>query len=199
MELDDLKQSWQKTEPHKIKNTDIMELIHHKSYGPISALKRNFLRQIRLMIVLPVLIIFTNVTNWQETLTSVLFWSYVAFCLIVVLYNYYNYRIVSKMEGMDGMVKSNLQEQVSLLETRLRRNMIGIRIVLLYFIVLVEVLPYFQHFRMLDKWHALSPLIRFGSYAGMLILQYFVSRWHCKQKFDDHLAHLKSLVKEMQD
>jgi hypothetical protein len=199
MELDDLKQTWQQAETKKNKNTDIMEIIHHKSYGPIAALKRAFLKQIRVMIILPILIFLVNVKDWDKTLTSVLFWSYVAFCIGVVIYTYVNYRIVSKMEGMDRRVRTTLEEQIAILETRLRRNIVGLRIVLLYFIVLLEVLPSFQHYRMLDKWHALSPLIRFGAYAGFLLFQYFVSRRIMQHKFGNHLSYLKSLIKEMQD
>jgi hypothetical protein len=153
----------------------------------------------RVMIVIPVLIFLVNIKDWDKALTSVLFWSYVAFCLGVVLYTYVNYRIVSKMEGLDGRVKTILQEQITVLETRLRRNTIGLRLVVLYFIVLLEVLPHFQHYRMLDKWHNLSPLIRFGVYAGFLLFQYFVSRRIMQHKFGHHLAYLKSLVKEMQE
>ena len=199
MELDDLKRTWQQTNPQKIKNTDIMELIHHKSYGPIAALKRSFKKQMKLLTLIPIFVLLVNVKDWQVTLTSVMFWSYVLFCFGVVVFSYQGYRIVSKMESMDGMVKSNLQKQIAVLETRLHHNMIGVRIALLYFIALTEVLPYFQHYRMLDKWHALSPFIRFGSYAALLLMQYFVSRRHCQYKFGDHIAHLKSLVAEMHD
>lgn len=199
MELDDLKQTWQQQRPEPIKNTDIMELIHHKSYGPIAALKRAFLKQIRVMIILPILIFLVNVNDWQQALTSVLFWSYVAFCTGVAVYMWFNYRVVSRLEGMDGRVKNTLQEQVAVLETRLRRNLIGIRFVLLYFIVLLEVLPSFQHYRMLDKWHSLSPLLRFGIYAGFLLFQYFMSRRLYQYKFGSHIDHLKNLVSEMHD
>ncbi|HET7898729.1 MAG TPA: hypothetical protein VFL47_13690, partial [Flavisolibacter sp.] len=111
---------------------------------------------------------------------------------------YFNYRVVGKMEGMNGRVINNLQEQVNLLETRLRRNIIGVRLALLYFIVLLEVLPFFQHYRMLDKWHALSPWIRIGAYAGFVLFQYFVSRRLFQRKFGHHLSYLKDLVREMQ-
>jgi len=41
MELDDLKQAWKQQKPITTsKNTDIMDLIQHKTYGPVSALKK---------------------------------------------------------------------------------------------------------------------------------------------------------------
>lgn len=198
MELDDLKQTWQQTEAGKTKQTSIMELIHHKSYGPLAALKRSFLKQMRIMIIIPVMLLLVNVKDWETTLSSVLFWSYVAFCLAVVVYNYFNYRLVGKMEGMDGRVSNTLNDYIALLETRLQRNVTGVRLSLLYFILLLEVLPSFQHNPMLDKWHALSPLVRWGAYAGFLLLQYVVSRRLFRRKFGDHLLHLKDLAKELQ-
>jgi hypothetical protein len=98
--------------------------------------------------------------------------------------------------GRSGKIQSGAAN--ILLETRLRQNLIGIRVALLFFIVLTEVLPYFQHFRMLNTWHSLSPFIRFGAYAALFLFQYFVSRTVSQRKFGQHIAHLKELVKQMQ-
>jgi hypothetical protein len=102
------------------------------------------------------------------------------------------------MEEIDGMVKTNLEQQILLLETRLRQNLIGIRVALLLFIVLLEVLPYIQNFRMLNTWHSLSPFMRLGSYAALFLFQYFVSRRVSRQKFGRHIDRLKELVQQMQ-
>ena len=198
MELNDLKKSWKQIPVNNITNTDIMELIQHKSYGPIAALKKAYRKQIILMMLLPFLLLATNMDEISKPLTSVLFWAYVAFCLGVIIYASYNYRLVSKMEGMDKMVKETLEKQVAFLETRMKNMFVGLRIVLLVLITLTEILPYFQHYRMLDKWHSLNPLIRFGSYAALLTYQYFVGRWMLQRKFGEHIAYLKTLVKEIQ-
>src|SRR5436190_14849516 len=175
MELDDLKQTWKETSIKKNKNTDIMDLMKHKSYGPIAALKREFRKQIIVMALLPLLLLFTTVDDMSRIFTNVLCWSYVAFCLGMVVFAWINYRIVEKMGTMDGMVRPNLEQQIDLLETRLKWKLIGLRIVLSFFMVLVEVIPHFQHYRMLDKWHSLSPLIRFGTYLAFFVMQYFLS------------------------
>lgn len=199
MELDDLKQPWKQIPVNKNKNTDIMELIQHKSYGPIAALKREFRKQMVVMLILPALLLLTNVNGIATALSSVLFWSYVAFCICVVVFAFYHYRIVGKMEGMDGMVRSNLEQQIGILERGLKWKLVGLRIALLFFILLTEVVPYFQHYRMLDKWHALPPVIRFSAYAALLVLQYFLSRGINQRKFGTHLAYLRELVKELQN
>ena len=199
MELDDLKQQWRQSEAsQKHKNQNIMELIQNKSYGPVAALKRSYRKQMIAMTVVPIAILATNLQHIDKTLSSALFWFYIVFCIGVVLFARLNYNVVKEMEGMDGVVKSNLEQQIHLLEKRLRQNMIGIRIALLVIIVLTEILPYFQDFRMLNTWHSLSPLIRYGAYTALFLFQYFVSRRLGYQKFGKHIAYLKELVQQMQ-
>jgi hypothetical protein len=127
-----------------------------------------------------------------------LYWSYVVVAIGVILVAYYNYRIADKMQDMNGMVKANLGQQVSLLQKMLRWKIIGLRIVFIFFIVLLEVLPYFQHYRMLDKWHSLPMLTRYAVYLGFLLFQYVMSPIILQRKFGRHLTYLQSLVKEME-
>jgi hypothetical protein len=198
MELDDLKQTWKETTIKKNKNTDIMDIMKHKSYGPIAALKKEFRKQIVVMALLPLFLLFTTVDDMSGIFSNVLFWTYLGFCLGMVIFALANYHIVEKMGAMDGMVRSNLEQQIDLLETRLKWKLVGLRVALVFFIILVEIVPYFQHYRMLDKWHSLSALIRFGSYAALLVLQYFVNRMVSERKFGGHIKYLKALMEEMQ-
>lgn len=198
MELDDLKHQWRLADKiHQPTNKTIMEIIQHKSKGPVAELKRSFKRQMIAMTVVPFAIIATNLQHIDKTFTSALFWFYILFCIGVIIFAWLNYTIVKKMEQMDGMVKSNLEQQVMILESRLKQNIIGIRLALLFFIVLTEVLPYFQDFQMLNTWHSLSPFIRFGAYAALFLFQYFLSRTLSRRKFGQHIAYLKELVQQM--
>lgn len=198
MELDELKKTWNNTQPPKTYNQSIMEIIKHTSLGPTAALKKAFRKQILILSIMPALLILTNINQVETTLTSIFFISYVVFCIGVILFSLYNYRIVQNMENTDGPVRSNLEMQINLLETRLRMNNTGLRIILLYFIILCEVVPYFQHFGMLEVWHSIHPVIRILTYAIAIIGQYYMSRKVSYQKFGKHLAYLKQLVKDMQ-
>jgi hypothetical protein len=199
MELDELKNQWKQTDKiHKPKTQNIMELIQNKSYGPVAELKRSFRRQMIAMTVVPIAIVGSNMQHIDKTLSSAMFWFYILFCIGVVIFARLNYGVVKKMEGMDGNVKSNLEQQIFILETRIRQNLIGIRIALLFFVVLTEVLPYLQNFHMLNTWHSLSPFIRFGAYAALFLMQYFVSRIVSHRKFGQHISNLKELLKQME-
>lgn len=199
MELDDFKTTWKNTEiPTTNKNKDIMELILQKSYGPIAQLKRGYRKQIAFMSMIPIVLLLTNLDNISGALSSFMYWSYVAFCLAVIFIAAMNYRETTKMERLDSAVKTTLERQVNLLQKRLDQLIIGLRVALVYFIILTEVLPWFQHYRMLTHWHSLSPFIRFGAYATLLIAQYFLSRKTLNSKFGKHLSYLRDLTKQMQ-
>ncbi len=175
-----------------------MQMIQHKSHGPVAALKQSLRRQMIAMTIVPIAIIATNMQHLDKTLTSALFWFYILFCFCVIAFARMNYKVVQQMEKLDGNVKQTLQEHLSLLEKRLQQNLVGIRIALLFFVILTEVLPYFQNFRMLNTWHSLSPWIRFSAYAGLLLFQYFISRVVSQRKFGQHVERLKRMVQEME-
>lgn len=198
MELDELKQWWQQAPEQKQPTINIMDIIQHRSYGPLASLKRTYRKQMIVMAAFPFILLAANMKNIEGVLSSVLFWSYVAFCIGVILFAAYNYRIVKNMQTMDATVKTNLEQQVSFLEKRVQLELWGLRGVVLFFIVLLEVIPYFQHYRMLDKWHALPALTRIGVYAGFLVFQYFVSQRIKEKRVGRHIAYLKELMQQMQ-
>ena len=198
MELDELKQSWNAIPVTKNKNAEIMELIRLKSYGTEAALKRAFQKQMIVMLVLPAMLLLATGGASHQVLSNVLFWSYVLFCMGVVVFAYRNYQIAGKMERVEAAVRPHLEQQVALLETRLRWKLVGVRVTLVYFIILIEVVPYFQQYRMLDKWHVLPLVVRFGAYAALLLVKYFVSRVINHRKFGSHLDYLKKLVQAME-
>lgn len=197
MELDDLKNTWKQEEQKQTKTPDIMELIHQKSRGPLASLKHAFRRQMIAIAVLMMAISVSNAGNIETIPGYVLYFTYIVFCLSIILVFYFHYRQTSKMERMDKAVKTNLEEYVVQLEQRLNWQYTGSRLVVLLFIVLVEVLPLFYHARMLDKWHSVPPFIRFSSYAVYFLIVYIVSRRVKQRKFGRHLDRLKELLTTM--
>jgi uncharacterized membrane protein YjfL (UPF0719 family) len=197
MELDDLKQSWQQT-PIKKTNIDIMQMIQNKSYGPVSELKRSFRRQIIAMTFIPIALVLTSSANIDKVFTSILFWAYVVFCLGIIFIALLNLRVVRKIEDADNAVRVNLEQWIASLETRVQWNITWARASLIFLILLAEVVPYIQHYSMLDHWHSFSPFIRFGAYATIVLLQHFMIRIVGNRKFGRHITYLKEVVKEMQ-
>lgn len=197
MELEDLKSAWKQEDTKPPKTTDIMQLIHQKSKGPVSSLKNAFRKQLFAVIALMSVVVATQAKNVDSVSSNLLFWSYIGFCLAMIGFLYLNYRLTRKMERMDEQVKQNLEQHLALLERRMRGQMISARVVTLFLILLLEVIPLYQHLRMLDTWHALPPAVRFSSYAAFLLIQYFLSRALTQRKFGRHLDHLKKLLQEV--
>ncbi|MGZ3951339.1 MAG: hypothetical protein ACXVBZ_08080 [Flavisolibacter sp.] len=197
MELDDLKQAWNQQNKQSSQNQDIMELIHQKSKGPVASLKQAFMKQTRFFIFLMVAMIATQISNLDNTAALIFICTYILFCIGVAFFFYQNYRITSELDGMDGNVRSSLERYVTVLQQRLKWQRIGARIVLLIFVLLLEIVPFYFHGRMLDKWHSLPPAIRFNIYAAFLVIQYFVGRSLENRKFGQYLTYLKELTTEL--
>lgn len=198
MELDELKQLWQNEPVKNNTNTDIMQLIQRKDEGPLTELKSTYRKQMVLMATIPFVLIATNARDLDKVFTSILFWSYVAFCVATILFARYNYQIVKEMQLMDGLVKSNLEQQIALLEKRAKMEIVYLRAVLIFFAILVEVLPYFQHYVMLDLWHKLPFLVRISAYGGLFLLQYVLNKRLKERRVGRHLTHLKEVIGQMQ-
>jgi hypothetical protein len=198
MELDELKQAWKQTEIiNQTQNQNIMEMMQQSSTGPVAALKKAFRKQYRLIIIMA-LFVLTNLTHGFTSTNYIMFFSYAVFCAGLAYFFYRNYQMVHSIESMHGMVKNTISQQITSLESRLKMHMISVRIALLVFIALTEVLPYFQHGRVLDKWHAAPLFLRILVYVSLIVFQYFVSRSFSKRKFGQHLEHLKELIVQLQ-
>lgn len=175
-----------------------MEMMQNKSNGPVAALKRSYRKRMLAMTIMPLVIIATNLQHIDKTLTSALFWFYIVFCIGVIIFSGISYSNVKKLEEMDNVVKSTLVQQIALLERGAKQKLIGVRLAILFFIVLLEVLPYLQHFSMLSKWHALSLFIRYGAYVLFFLFIYYFSRRMNYNRFEKHIIRLKELVTQMQ-
>jgi hypothetical protein len=147
--------------------------------------------------LMPFILISSNMNNAGNIFTSVLFWSYVLLCIGMITFGYMNYRLAGKMEFRDENMKASLLQQIDTIEKRLGWKMIALRVAIIYFAVLVEVLPYFAHYRMVDKWHSLPVAARYGTYLAFFILQFFLSKSINKRKYGTHLAYLKQLTNDL--
>lgn len=197
MELNDLKQTWKQASATQHQNQNIMEMIRKKSSGPVAALKHSFRKQVQLVLILMIAIALSNSRNLDNAAANILFWTYIAFCLCLMIFFYFNYRRTTALENMDGDLRSYIENYVNSMERRINGQYVAVRFVGLLFVLLLEILPYYSHSRMLDKWHALSPVIRFSLYAAFFILQYVAGNRFRERKFGTHLSRLKQVLKDL--
>lgn len=198
MELDDLKQPWSESAKNiKPLNTNVMEMIQNKSYGPAAQLKKAFKKR---LIIIPVVvgILITNLSRKHDIFSDGLFWFYIIFCLLMMLYFFYNYRLVNKMQYMDNLVKANLEKQVEILERGLKWRLIITRIYFVVFIVMLEILVYYHREPSLVKWYAQPLVIRLLVYAVAIAALYLITKFTFKSRFGSYIENLKKLVQQME-
>jgi hypothetical protein len=198
MELDDLKQPWLESAKNiKPLNTNVMEIIQNKSYGPAAQLKRNF-RKMIIIIPMVVTMIIVTLSKKHDIFSDVLFWFYIIFIFSMMLFFYYNYRLINKMQCMDCLVKSNLEKQVKTLENGFKLRLVIIRGAFIIFIVLLEVLMYYQQEPALAKWYAQPVTVRMPAYAILITAWYFITKLVFRTKYGKHIQNLKNLVQQME-
>ena len=198
MELDDLKQPWLESAKNiKPLNTNVMEIIQNKSYGPAAQLKRNFRKMI---IIIPIVVsmLIVNLSKKHDIFSDVLFWFYIVFISSMMLFFYYNYRLINNMQCMDCLVKSNLEKQVKTLENGFKWRMVIIRVAFIIFIVLLEVLMYYNQEPALAKWYAQPVTIRMCAYAILITAWYFITKLIFRTRYGKHIQNLKNLVQQME-
>jgi hypothetical protein len=198
MELDELKQSWQRSALGKPSIPGIRELLHNREYGPIAHLRRRFGKR---LIVIPLAMSFLilNLSRHHDIFSDILFWVYVAICIALVGYFYFNYRLLGRMQDFQGQVKANLERQVSILEKGIRWRLAIIRILFVFFIVLLEILLYYHQEPSLVKWYARPIGLRIAGYAALCLLFYLFTGFVIRHKYSKHVSYLRELVKQMEE
>ena len=198
MELDDLKKPWLESAKNiKRLNTNVMEIIQNKSYGPAAQLKRNF-RKMIIIIPIVVTMLIVNLSKKHDIFSDVLFWFYIVFISSMMLFFYYNYRLINKMQCMDCLVKSNLEKQLKTMENGFKLRLVITRGSFIIFIVLLEVLMYYHQEPALAKWYAQPPPIRMSAYAILITAWYFITKLVFRTRYGKHIQNLKNLVQQME-
>jgi hypothetical protein len=198
MELDDLKRPWQLSARNlEPLNKDIMQMIQKSSDGPVARLKRSFRKPLVLLPVV-VLMLINNLAPRHAIFSDTLFWLYIGVCLVLIGYFYYSYRMVSRMQEMDGMVKANFEKQLNSLEVGIRRKLLFIRVMSIVFIMAVEILMYLQQEPSFARWYAQPAWLRLLCYSLLLTLFFFFTREVSRRKYSRHIQHLKELLSQMQ-
>lgn len=192
MELDQLKQRWQQADNNTTPN--FRNIFNRRNLGPIGTLKRNFRRQI--IILLFVLFLIIRQLHDRVLYENVFFMWYACCALLLCAFFYINLQLVRALENTDNTMIAYIKNEVALLEKRMKWQRWFVRFAIVALIVLLEVLPYFSDERMLQKWHNVSLVIRIAAYAALLLFQYFVKNMVAHRRYGRHIERLKEILAE---
>ena len=197
MEIDDLKESWRNsTGKIKTPERDIIALIQNKGNGPAAQLKRRF-RKGLLLIPFVACIVTIQFSKKGNLFSDVLYWYFIGFCVGVMAYFYFNYRLVSRMQTMENNVKENLLQQVQTLQAGLKWRLIITRGLVVIFILLLELLLYLRQEPRFSGWYGRPVHIRLLAYAGAVIFFYFLTKFALHHRYGKHIRYLQTLTEQM--
>jgi hypothetical protein len=197
MELDDLKSLWKHKDEKKLSGEEIRNLLQNRSYGPLARLKNRFRRG---MFIIPFAVVFLvmELSKHHDIFNDVLFWLYVVVCIGLVLYFYINYRVMDRAQNMEGPVKSVMERMVHILENGIRIRLLVIRILFVLFIVVFEVLLYFNQEPKMVKWYVQPLYVRLSVYAVLIIVFYLFTGMVIRHKYKTDVLRLKEIVQQME-
>lgn len=209
MELDSLKEIWSEVGNKPVQpdnNEQIAEMLNKSSQSPIAKMKRNLRWELATIIVLfiPIAIYYFIAFSGEF---SVIAWMYIGLVVLFAVYFYYKNKLLSEMQCVSCMVKSNLELQVKTLEKFIRfyliagTLMVPVLIIWLW-LILYNRLPSVQnsfHF-----WPSAAVSFLKTGFAWALILGffsiifYFINKWYIHKLYGRHIAKLRSVLNEME-
>ena len=199
MELDDFKNSWNRSGENATitSKNKLMELIQHKSYGPLAILKATLARQF-IFIPFTYAVLLWQVIRRPELRTDPFFGLFISMILIASVFFTIAYFNVEKIQPAEGNVKTNLKRQIASLE----RILLGYRLTIFAGVILLSVFLEIFHDRgtalLMQEWYELAFMVRLGAYILLLVIGFFGSAKIFHQQFGQHIQNLKELIQQLE-
>jgi hypothetical protein len=198
MELENLKQTWQESSNiSKPLNTNTMELIQNKSYGPLASIISKFKTQLLALPLLIGLFIYQLITK-PQLFHSPAIWILYSIGIMLSIYFIYNYSLVSNLQKPSDAVKLNMEVQIKKLESSFKWFRIVASVYYLLIPIALELALYFNIEKDFQQWGQVNIFIRIVTYAAGFVFMILLSKRWFKREYGEHLQSLKRLIEQMQ-
>lgn len=195
MELDDLKQNWNKSsEQYRTPVVDLDELLARQSAGPLATLKAKYKLQ---AILLPVAAGVLGVSMLQHAVLrqNAFIWFIVPVLLLLALLYYRDYNLIVKIEQTNAVaLKTSLQERVALLQRSGKQQLYFTRIILFALICILEAAMYFQETPDFQLWRNIAFPLRLVIYALVVFVQPYLTKYFFNLHFGQYIKRLQELL-----
>ncbi len=197
MSLDLLKQGWQSLGESKVvDDAALARILQRKSKRPIAKIKRNLFWEL-----MAVLVLYVSFTAYYFLSDDGLYWtvSILLFALgaIFGFYYYKKSKLLHKMECVACEVKSNLENQVKLLEQYVRLYFILGNVLTPVAYISAGLIAFYKTPNHEAHTSEVYPIL-FGSAVLLTIGVYFLNKWYVRKLYGQHVDALKTLLKEME-
>jgi 4-hydroxybenzoate polyprenyltransferase len=207
MELDQLKNIWQKEQSPRKEDKQMLSLLGKRSNNPIARMKRNLFSELIAIIILYGSMIVYYAYAFHGTMSEVS-WFLVAIAVFFIIYYYRKNKLLNEMECVACQVKSNLQRQVRTLEKYVQFYLIAgtalgpLTILFLgwvFYIKLPKKTPsvFYPAPGTYSWWE--SGLAWVGLLVVCTILVYYLNVWYVRKLYGKHVQKLKELLAEMDE
>jgi 4-hydroxybenzoate polyprenyltransferase len=206
MELDQLKEMWGTVEPKHTQTSEqeLQLLLQKKSKSPIAKMKRNLTVEMWVVVVLYAWIIIDYVLQFKGLILTIPLLLFIVGLLYIVYY-VRKRNLLKQMECVTCEVKSNLQQQVRILEKYIRFYMISGTVLFPFTVIFVSAVMFFSSPE-IQQLRAKEPL-SFGYFflavtiisAVLTVPIYFLNKWYVRKLYGQHAEKLKQIVNEMNE
>jgi hypothetical protein len=195
MELDDFKQDWKHSGEQLITPSySLNDLLTKKSGNPLLALKARYKTQ---AILLPLTAAFLTFAMTQKPILqqSAFIWFIIPVLLLLALIYFRDYRLILNMERTTAQsLKVSIEENVRLLNRNAKQQLYFTRMILVFFIVILESTMYAQHPIDFKFWQETVLPVRLALYALIFFIQPYITRYFFNLSFGKYIIHLQDLL-----
>lgn len=204
MELDQLKEMWgdMATVKNGSSDEEIQAMLRKKSKSPIAKMKRNLMIEMIAVILLYAWIIIDYVMKFKGVMLSI---PLLIFVLGVLFMIYYirKRKLLKDMECVTCEVKSNLQQQLTILGKYVRFYMLAGTLLFPLTMIFVSTVMFFYSQEMKQAKEPTSFLLFLAIVTGIAIILtipiYFLNKWYVRKLYGQHVEKLKLIVNEMSE
>lgn len=201
MELDTLKNSWNTISVDVNQDQfDIISATKREMKSPLANLKKKAEKQIK---ILPVLFAFLVViaVKIPQAHDNFLIWMALIIVPLITIYYYFNLKLITDLEEVNGSVKDDIQIKIKKLVNSNRTYLIATRVIFALLIITAELMIRNHKSDLIPGLETMKNSIfpvRVLIYAGIFGLHYGISRYTFNLYFGKYIKQLKSILTEMQ-
>lgn len=206
MELDQLKEMWGTVEDKHTQTSgeELQLMLQKKSKSPIAKMKRNLTVEMWVVVVLYAWIIIDYVLEFKGIILTIPLLLFLV-GLVYMVYYIRKRNLLKQMECVTCEVKSNLQQQVRMLEKYIRFYMISGTVLFPVTVIFVSTIMFFSSPEMQQV--RINEPLPFGYFllavsiisAVLTIPIYFLNKWYVRKLYGQHAEKLKQIVNEMNE
>ena len=204
MELDQLKEMWgdMAIDKRDSSNEEIQAMLRKKSKSPIAKMKRNLMIEMIVVIVLYSWIIIDYVIKYKGVMLSIPLLMF-ALGVLFVIYYVRKRKLLKDMECVTCEVKSNLQQQLTILGKYVRIYMLAGTLLFPITMIFMCVILFFysEEMQQLQKPVPFLPFLAVVTVIAVVLTIpiYFLNKWYVRKLYGQHVEKLKLIVNEMSE